>query len=235
MIKFENICKVFISQDVETTALNNVNLHIEQGEFVAIMGPSGCGKSTLLNTLGMLDSPTSGSYQFHQQQIAQYSEKQLAKLRNKQLGYIFQSFNLIDELTVYENIELPLLYQSMSAATRKEKVNQVLNQINIGHRSNHLPQQLSGGQQQRVAVARALVVNPKLILADEPTGNLDSHNGEDVMNLLSELNRQGTTVVMVTHSEEHARYAARIIRLFDGAIINHGQPDQQVKESNDVI
>lgn len=222
MIKFENISKVFVSQDVETTALNQVNLHIQEGEFVAVMGPSGCGKSTLLNILGMLDIPSSGSYQFIEQQIANYSEKKLAKLRNKQLGYIFQSFNLIDELTVYENVELPLLYQNISAKARKQKVDQVLARINIAHRSNHLPQQLSGGQQQRVAVARALVVNPKLILADEPTGNLDSHNGEDVMNLLSSLNQQGTTVVMVTHSEAHARYAGRIVRLLDGAIINTG-------------
>ncbi len=219
MITLNNICKIFTTEDVETTALNNITLQIDTGEFVAIMGPSGCGKSTLLNTLGMLDSPTSGEYIFNDKDIAGFSEKALSEIRKHNLGFIFQSFNLIDELTVYENVELPLLYQKIDASERKVRVQAVLNRMNIGHRTNHLPQQLSGGQQQRVAVARALVIEPKLILADEPTGNLDSNNGEEVMNMLTELNQQGTTIIMVTHSEEHAAYANRSIRLFDGQVM----------------
>jgi len=219
MITLNNICKTFTTEDVETTALNNITLQIDTGEFVAIMGPSGCGKSTLLNTLGMLDSPTSGEYIFNDKDIAGFSEKALAEIRKHNLGFIFQSFNLIDELTVYENVELPLLYQKIDASERKIRVQAVLNRMNIGHRTNHLPQQLSGGQQQRVAVARALVIEPRLILADEPTGNLDSNNGEEVMNMLTELNQQGTTIIMVTHSEEHAAYANRSIRLFDGMVM----------------
>jgi len=219
MITLNNICKIFTTEDVETTALNNITLQIDTGEFVAIMGPSGCGKSTLLNTLGMLDSPTSGEYIFNDKDIAGFSEKALSEIRKHNLGFIFQSFNLIDELTVYENVELPLLYQKIDASERKVRVQAVLNRMNIGHRTSHLPQQLSGGQQQRVAVARALVIEPKLILADEPTGNLDSNNGEEVMNMLTELNQQGTTIIMVTHSEEHAAYANRSIRLFDGQVM----------------
>jgi len=219
MITLNNICKTFTTEDVETTALNNITLQIDTGEFVAIMGPSGCGKSTLLNTLGMLDSPTSGEYIFNDKDIAGFSEKALAEIRKHNLGFIFQSFNLIDELTVYENVELPLLYQKIDTSERKVRVQAVLNRMNIGHRTSHLPQQLSGGQQQRVAVARALVIEPKLILADEPTGNLDSNNGEEVMNMLTELNQQGTTIIMVTHSEEHAAYANRSIRLFDGQVM----------------
>jgi putative ABC transport system ATP-binding protein len=226
MIKLANINKVFTTLDVETTALNNINLVIEPGEFISVMGPSGCGKSTLLNLLGMLDSPASGSYLFNDEQIADYSEKKLALLRKQYIGFIFQSFNLIDELSVYNNVELPLLYQRISAKERKQRVNEVLERVNLGHRAEHLPLQLSGGQQQRVAVARALVINPQLILADEPTGNLDSQNGEEVMELLTELNGQGTTIIMVTHSPEHAKYADRIVRLFDGAIISK-VPKQQ--------
>jgi len=219
MIKLSNINKVFTTEDVETTALNNINLQIDEGEFVAIMGPSGCGKSTLLSTLGMLDSATSGKYLFNTQDITHYNEKALSELRKCNLGFIFQSFNLIDELTVYENVEMPLIYQKISMSERKKRVLAVLDRMNIAHRSGHLPQQLSGGQQQRVAIARALVIQPKLILADEPTGNLDSHNGEEVMEMLTELNQQGTTIIMVTHSEDHANYANRSIRLFDGQII----------------
>jgi putative ABC transport system ATP-binding protein len=219
MIKLSNINKVFTTEDVETTALNNINLQIDEGEFVAIMGPSGCGKSTLLSTLGMLDSATTGKYLFNTQDITHYNEKALSELRKRNLGFIFQSFNLIDELTVYENVEMPLIYQKISMTERKKRVLTVLDRMNIAHRAGHLPQQLSGGQQQRVAIARALVIQPKLILADEPTGNLDSHNGEEVMEMLTELNQQGTTIIMVTHSEDHANYASRSIRLFDGQII----------------
>jgi len=233
MIKLTNICKVFTTEDVETTALNNITLQIDEGEFVAIMGPSGCGKSTLLNTLGMLDSPSSGQYHFNQLDVANYNEKSLAKIRKNNLGFIFQSFNLIDELTVYENVELPLLYQKIDSSSRKARVLAVLERMNISHRASHLPQQLSGGQQQRVAVARALVIEPKLILADEPTGNLDSHNGEEVMTMLTELNQQGTTIVMVTHSEDHAGYANRSIRLFDGQLMsqqtNHTPSQQSIE------
>ena len=220
MIKTEKLSMLFTTEEVQTKALNEVTLHVEQGEFVAIMGPSGCGKSTLLNILGTLDSPTSGSYFFEGKQVDKMNENQLTALRKNNLGCIFQSFNLIDELTVYENVELPLVYMGIKTAQRKEKVNKVLEKVNLLHRANHYPQQLSGGQQQRVAIARAVVTDCKLLLADEPTGNLDSVNGVEVMELLSELNRQGTTIIIVTHSQRDATYAHRIIRLLDGQIVS---------------
>ena len=220
MIKTEKLSMLFTTEEVQTKALNEVTLHVEQGEFVAIMGPSGCGKSTLLNILGTLDSPTSGSYFFEGKQVDKMNENQLTALRKNNLGFIFQSFNLIDELTVYENVELPLVYMGIKTAQRKEKVNKVLEKVNLLHRANHYPQQLSGGQQQRVAIARAVVTDCKLLLADEPTGILDSVNGVEVMELLSELNRQGTTIIIVTHSQRDATYAHRIIRLLDGQIVS---------------
>lgn len=220
MIKTEKLSMLFTTEEVQTKALNEVTLHVEQGEFVAIMGPSGCGKSTLLNILGTLDSPTSGSYFFEGKQVDKMNENQLTALRKNNLGFIFQSFNLIDELTVYENVELPLVYMGIKTAQRKEKVNKVLEKVNVLYRANHYPQQLSGGQQQRVAIARAVVTDCKLLLADEPTGNLDSVNGVEVMELLSELNRQGTTIIIVTHSQRDATYAHRIIRLLDGQIVS---------------
>ena len=220
MIKTEKLSMLFTTEEVQTKALNEVTLHVEQGEFVAIMGPSGCGKSTLLNILGTLDSPTSGSYFFEGKQVDKMNENQLTALRKNNLGFIFQSFNLIDELTVYENVELPLVYMGIKTAQRKEKVNKVLEKVNLLHRANHYPQQLSGGKQQRVAIARAVVTDCKLLLADEPTGNLDSVNGVEVMELLSELNRQGTTIIIVTHSQRDATYAHRIIRLLDGQIVS---------------
>ena len=220
MIKTDKLSMLFTTEEVQTKALNEVTLHVEQGEFVAIMGPSGCGKSTLLNILGTLDSPTSGSYFFEGKQVDKMNENQLTALRKNNLGFIFQSFNLIDELTVYENVELPLVYMGIKTAQRKEKVNKVLEKVNLLHRANHYPQQLSGGQQQRVAIARAVVTDCKLLLADEPTGNLDSVNGVEVMELLSELNRQGTTIIIVTHSQRDATYAHRIIRLLDGQIVS---------------
>lgn len=219
MIKLTNVTRVFRTQQVETTALNNINLTVAEGEFVAIMGPSGCGKSTLLSILGMLDLPTSGSFEFFGQHLEGCSEKQLAQLRTASLGFVFQSFNLIDELTVFENVELPLQYQNVAKKQRKLRVEAILKRMEIDHRADHFPQELSGGQQQRVAVARALVGEPKLILADEPTGNLDSKNGQEVMTMLRELNRQGTTVIVVTHSENDAKYANRLIRLFDGQLM----------------
>ena len=219
MIKTNELVKVFRTDEVETTALNKVNLNIEKGEFVAIMGPSGCGKSTLLNIVGLLDNPTSGELHFMEQEISKFSERQRTNLRKGNIGFVFQSFNLIDELTVYENVELPLLYLNMPSSERKKKVEAVLDRMKMSHRKKHFPQQLSGGQQQRVAISRAVVTNPKLILADEPTGNLDSANGEEVMNLLSELNAEGTTIVMVTHSPSDAEKAHRIIQLFDGHIV----------------
>ena len=224
MINSLNLTKVFRTQDVETTALSVVNLNITKGEFVAIMGPSGCGKSTLLNILGMLDTPTSGQLFINSQEVTGYSEKQRTILRKGLIGFVFQNFNLIDELTVNENIELPLLYQKISGAERRKKVNIALEQMNIAHRRNHFPQQLSGGQQQRVAIARAVVNNPKLILADEPTGNLDSSNGKEIMDLLTKLNENGTTIIMATHSSSDAQSASRIINLFDGKIITETMP-----------
>ena len=219
MIKTEKLSMLFTTEEVQTKALNDVTLQVEQGEFVAIMGPSGCGKSTLLNILGTLDSPTSGSYFFEGKQVDKMTENQLTALRKGNLGYIIQSINLIDELTVYENVELPLVYLGMKTLQRKERVNKVLEKVNLLHRANHYPQQLSGGQQQRVAIARAVVTECKLLLADEPTGNLDSVNGIEVMELLSELNRQGTTIIIVTHSQRDAKYAHRVIQLLDGQIV----------------
>lgn len=219
MIKTEKLTKLFSTEEVQTKALNDVSLQVEQGEFVAIMGPSGCGKSTLLNILGTLDSPSSGSYYFEDRQVDRMNENQLTALRKGNLGFIFQSFNLIDELTVYENVELPLVYMGIKPAQRKERVNKVLEKVNLLHRANHYPQQLSGGQQQRVAIARAVVTDCKVLLADEPTGNLDSVNGVEVMELLGALNRQGTTIIIVTHSQRDATYAHRIIQLLDGQIV----------------
>ncbi|MCJ8272014.1 MAG: ABC transporter ATP-binding protein [Psychrosphaera sp.] len=218
MIKMIGLSKLYRTESLETVALDSIDLHIKKGEFVSIMGPSGCGKSTLLNTMGMLDSASSGEYLFDASPVADLSETKLAKIRHANIGFIFQSFNLIDELTVRENVELPLRYQKISATERNQRTDEVLDKLNIKHRANHLPQQLSGGQQQRVAVARALVIKPKLILADEPTGNLDSVNGAEVMQLLQELNKEGTTIVMVTHSQEHAEYANKVIRVKDGKI-----------------
>lgn len=219
MIRTNNLKKLYTTEEVETTALNNVNLEVRQGEFVAIMGPSGCGKSTLLNLLGLLDNPSDGEYFFLGVDVAKFSERKRANLRKNNIGFVFQSFNLIDELTVYENIELPLLYLKYSASERRKRVEEVLERMQIMHRKKHFPQQLSGGQQQRVAVGRAVVANPKLILADEPTGNLDSTHGEEVMNLMAQLHEEGTTIIMVTHSPAYAEYAQRIIHLFDGHIV----------------
>jgi putative ABC transport system ATP-binding protein len=219
MIELQSLSKIYRTDDVETVALNSVNIGINQGEFVAIMGPSGCGKSTLLNILGMLDTPSAGQYLFRGDNIAGYNESQLSDLRKANIGFIFQSFNLIDELDVYENIELALLYQGFSAKERKEKVLAVMDRVGIAHRAKHRPGQLSGGQQQRVAVARAVVGEPSIILADEPTGNLDSSNGQEVMTMLQQLNTEGTTIAMVTHSAAHADYASRSINLFDGHVV----------------
>ena len=219
MIKTEKLQKIFKTEEVETWALHDVTLEIKEGEFVAIMGPSGCGKSTLLNTLGLLDNPTEGSYQLLGTEVANLQEKERTRLRKGVIGFVFQSFNLIDELNVFENVELPLTYLGIKKAERKQMVNDMLKRMNISHRAKHYPQQLSGGQQQRVAIARAVITNPKLILADEPTGNLDSKNGQEVMNLLTELNQEGTTVVMVTHSKRDASYAHRIVHLFDGSVV----------------
>ncbi len=219
MIKTVNLNKVFRTEEIETSALSNVTLHIQKGEFVAIMGPSGCGKSTLLNIIGLLDNPTSGEYYFDGQEVGSFRERNRTLLRKGNIGFVFQSFNLIDELNVYENVELPLIYLKMSARERQNMVEKVLERMKISHRKKHFPQQLSGGQQQRVAIGRAVVANPKLILADEPTGNLDSKNGLEVMNLLTELNREGTTIVMVTHSMHDSGFAHRVVNLFDGQII----------------
>ena len=219
MIKTVALEKIFRTEEVETLALNKVSIEVKEGEFVAIMGPSGCGKSTLLNILGLLDNPTSGEYYLNGIEVSRYTEAQRTKLRKGIIGFVFQSFYLIDELNVYENIELPLLYMGVSAAERKKKVQEAMERMAIVHREKHFPQQLSGGQQQRVAIARAVVANPKLILADEPTGNLDSKNGQEVMNLLSELNKEGTTIVMVTHSQHDAGFASRTINLFDGQVV----------------
>jgi len=219
MIKTNDLTKVFRTEEVETTALNKVCLEVKEGEYVAVMGPSGCGKSTLLNILGLLDNPTSGSYLFNGTEVANLRERDRTIFRKGNIGFVFQSFNLIDELNVYENVELPLIYLKMKAGERKKKVENALERMKITHRAKHFPQQLSGGQQQRVAIARAVVANPRLILADEPTGNLDSKNGIEVINLLSELNREGTTIIMVTHSDRDAGYAHRIVNLFDGQVV----------------
>ncbi len=219
MIKTIELSKVFRTDEVETTALNKVSFDVKKGEFVAIMGPSGCGKSTLLNILGLLDNPTQGQYIFNDKDVSGFKERHRTDMRKGNIGFVFQSFNLIDELNVYENVELPLIYLKLKASERKQMVETILERMKIGHRRKHFPQQLSGGQQQRVAIARAVVANPKLILADEPTGNLDSKNGLEVMKLLSELNKEGTTIVMVTHSEHDAGFAHRIVNLFDGKLI----------------
>ena len=219
MIKVNELSKVFRTEEIETVALNKVSFEINEGEFVAIMGPSGCGKSTLLNILGLLDNPSEGSYQLLGQEMAGLKERERTKFRKGSIGFVFQSFNLIDELNVFENVELPLKYLKIGAKERKERVTELLKRMNISHRAQHFPQQLSGGQQQRVAIARAVVSNPKLILADEPTGNLDSKNGKEVMDLLNELNAEGTTIVMVTHSQKDASVAQRTINLFDGRIV----------------
>jgi len=219
MIKTNELTKIFRTEEVETTALNKVNLTVKEGEYVAVMGPSGCGKSTLLNILGLLDNPSSGSYIFNGTEVANLKERDRTIFRKGNIGFVFQSFILIDELNVYENVELPLIYLKMKGAERKKKVEEALDRMKITHRAKHFPQQLSGGQQQRVAIARAVVANPKLILADEPTGNLDSKNGIEVINLLTELNKEGTTIIMVTHSDRDAGYAHRIVNLFDGQIV----------------
>ena len=219
MLKVENLQKIFRTEEIETIALNGVSFEIKDGEFVAIMGPSGCGKSTLLNILGLLDNPTTGHYWFGDTEVGNLKERDRTRFRKGNIGFIFQSFNLIDELNVFENVELPLKYLNMGARERKERVTAMLKRMNISHRAHHFPQQLSGGQQQRVAIARACVCHPKLILADEPTGNLDSKNGREVMSLLTELNAEGTTIVMVTHSPKDAAIAQRTIDLFDGQIV----------------
>jgi putative ABC transport system ATP-binding protein len=220
MIKISNLEKVFRTEEIETVALDNVSLQVEKGEFVAVMGPSGCGKSTLLNILGLLDNPTQGSYLLDGEEVGNLKEKNRTKVRKGNIGFVFQSFNLIDELDVFENIELPLIYQRVPVRKRKVLVEAILKRMAISHRSRHFPQQLSGGQQQRVAIARAVVSNPKMILADEPTGNLDSKNGKEVMDLLTELNKEGTTIVMVTHSLRDSKYAHRVVNLFEGRIVD---------------
>ncbi len=226
MLKIKNIKKSFRTEEVETIALNDVSFNVKQGEFVAIMGPSGCGKSTLLNILGLLDNPTSGEYHLLDKEVGQLKEKDRTNYRKGNIGFVFQSFNLIDELSVYENVELPLIYMKIKSSERKVMVENILNRMAISHRAGHFPAQLSGGQQQRVAIARALVSNPKLILADEPTGNLDSKNGIEVMSLLKELNDEGTTIIMVTHSQHDSLYASRRINLFDGKILNDDISDK---------
>lgn len=219
MIKTINLSKIFRADEVETTALNSINFEVSSGEFVAIMGPSGCGKSTLLNIVGLLDNPSSGEYYFEGTEVSKYRESQRTKLRKGNIGFVFQSFNLIDELNVFENVELPLLYLKVGASERRRRVEAALERMKIGHRRKHFPQQLSGGQQQRVAIARAVIANPKLILADEPTGNLDSKNGLEVMNLLTELNSEGATIIMVTHNQHDAEFSHRIVNLFDGQLV----------------
>ncbi len=228
MIQTNELTKVYRTDEVETTALNKVDIHIKPGEFVSIMGPSGCGKSTLLNILGLIDSPSSGSYRFLDTEVSRFSERQRSKLRKQNIGFIFQSFNLIDELTVFENVELPLIYNQVSTSDRKTRVEAALKQMNMMHRAKHFPQQLSGGQQQRVAVARAVINKPKLILADEPTGNLDSNNGNEVMKTLVDLNENGATIVMVTHSQYCAEFGDRIIRLLDGQVVTENLLKKQM-------
>ena len=219
MLKVENLKKSFFTEEIETIALNGVSFEVKEGEFVAVMGPSGCGKSTLLNILGLLDNPTEGSYSLLGKEVGSLRERERTQFRKGNLGFVFQSFNLIDEMTVFENVELPLVFMGVKAPERKKRVNEILDRMNISHRAGHFPQQLSGGQQQRVAIARAVVSNPKLVLADEPTGNLDSKNGQEVMMLLQELNREGTTIIMVTHSQHDAQFASRTICLFDGQVV----------------
>jgi putative ABC transport system ATP-binding protein len=219
MIRTENLVKIYTTEEIETTALNSVNIEVKEGEFVSVTGPSGCGKSTLLNVLGLLDNPNEGKYYFMDNEVSRYSERKRTDLRKANIGFVFQSFNLIDELTVFENVELPLLYIGITSAERKQRVKEVLEQTGIDHRINHFPQQLSGGQQQRVAVARAVVARPKIILADEPTGNLDSKHGEEVMDLLTDLHQAGTTIVIVTHSPDYAKRADRSIHLLDGNVV----------------
>ena len=219
MIRVENLSKSFRTEEVETVALDKVSFEVKDGEFVAIMGPSGCGKSTLLNILGLLDNPTSGKYWLGDREVENLKEKERTDVRKGEIGFVFQSFNLIDELSVEENIELPLTYLGVSRAERKKRVQEIMKRMAISHRAKHFPHQLSGGQQQRVAIARAVVFNPKMILADEPTGNLDSKNGAEVMNLLTELNKEGTTIIMVTHSQHDASFAHRTVHLFDGSIV----------------
>ena len=226
MIRTQNLKKIYTTEEVETTALDNVNIEIKEKEFVAIMGPSGCGKSTLLNLIGMLDNPSDGQYHFLGEEVSKYTERQRANIRKKNIGFVFQSFNLIDELTVFENVELPLLYLGVSTSERKKMVEEVLERMQIMHRKDHFPQQLSGGQQQRVAVSRAVVAKPALILADEPTGNLDSANGEEVMNIMTQLNEGGTTIVMVTHSPHDSEFAHRIIHLFDGHVVTENYKEK---------
>jgi len=226
MIRTVDLKKTYRTDEVETTALNDVDIHIKEGEFVSIMGPSGCGKSTLLNILGLIDNPSGGEYYFMEEEVAGYPERKRSNLRKHNIGFVFQSFNLIDELTVFENVELPMLYTKVPSSDRKKRVEELLEQMNMMHRRNHFPQQLSGGQQQRVAVARAIVNDPKLILADEPTGNLDSSNGDDVMKILAELNSKGTTIVMVTHSQYCAEFGNRIIRLLDGQVVTENLVQQ---------
>lgn len=228
MIKTNKLTKVYRTEEIETTALNEVDIEIKEGEFVSIMGPSGCGKSTLLNVLGMIDSPSSGEYLFNGQEVGGLPERKRSNVRKHNLGFVFQSFNLIDELTVFENVELPMLYTKVPSSERKKRVDELLEKMNMMHRRNHFPQQLSGGQQQRVAVARAIVNSPKLILADEPTGNLDSSNGDEVMRVLSELNSEGTTIVMVTHSPYCAEFGNRIIRLLDGQVVTENIVKQYI-------
>ena len=219
MLKVENLKKSFFTEEIETIALNGVSFEVKEGEFVAVMGPSGCGKSTLLNILGLLDNPTGGKYTLLDKEVGNLRERERTQFRKGNLGFVFQSFNLIDEMTVFENVELPLVYMGVKASERKKRVNEILERMNISHRAGHFPQQLSGGQQQREAIARAVISKPKLVLADEPTGNLDSKNGQEVMLLLQELNREGTTIIMVTHSQHDAQYASRTICLFDGQVV----------------
>ncbi|WP_299121530.1 ABC transporter ATP-binding protein [uncultured Tenacibaculum sp.] len=228
MITIKELTKVYRTEDVETTALNALSLEVQEGEFVSIMGASGCGKSTLLNIIGLLDAPDGGSYLFDETEVANYTEKERASLRKANIGFVFQNFNLIDELTVYENVELPLIYNNVKSSERKQRVNEILERIGIAHRAKHYPLQLSGGQQQRVAVARALVTKPKLILADEPTGNLDSKNGNEVMELLTELHASGTTIIMVTHSSYDAKFSSRVVTLKDGEIVSEKKNEHKV-------